>query len=316
MTEPETTVTPLTAQRARAAIRIVGQALQAGEMAVTYSELARRLGMSKVNGQGLNSYLIQAAAICGFKQPPCLEDLLEPPGLELPWGFRQLVCLEDRLELPPFGGFRLPPGLEDLELSPVPCSSFRADVDAFMPSLLGALSKAASAAGRKAAALNLMSPSGSEMAARACKLQDELKAMVSTLNKNYMKDGVERALARAIEDCRTLGFNEVETPLYDAFMAACCRHIDIAAKPIDPAHPAFRDHRITKAHPLGRMIVAAFARDFGPGSGQDLEDLALWSRILGARYHVYHHPGQPIETSRTGRRRRVRRVCAGGACDA
>ncbi len=64
MTEPETTVTPLTAQRARAAIRIVGQALQAGEMAVTYSELARRLGMSKVNGQGLNSYLIQAAAIC------------------------------------------------------------------------------------------------------------------------------------------------------------------------------------------------------------------------------------------------------------
>ena len=64
MTEPETTVTPLTAQRARAAIRIVGQALHAGEMAVTYSELARRLGMSKVNGQGLNSYLIQAAAIC------------------------------------------------------------------------------------------------------------------------------------------------------------------------------------------------------------------------------------------------------------
>ena len=64
MTEPETTVTPLTAQRARAAIRIVGQALQAGEMAVTYSELARRLGMSKVNGQGLNSYLIEAAAIC------------------------------------------------------------------------------------------------------------------------------------------------------------------------------------------------------------------------------------------------------------
>ena len=64
MTEPETTVTPLTAQRARAAIRIVGQALQAGEMALTYSELARRLGMSKVNGQGLNSYLIEAAAMC------------------------------------------------------------------------------------------------------------------------------------------------------------------------------------------------------------------------------------------------------------
>lgn len=64
MTQTEPTVTPLTAQRARAAIRIVGQALQAGEMAVTYSYLARRLGMSKVNGQGLNSYLIEAAAIC------------------------------------------------------------------------------------------------------------------------------------------------------------------------------------------------------------------------------------------------------------
>ena len=64
MTQTEPTVTPLTAQRARAAIRIVGQALQAGELAVTYSELARRLGMSKVNGQGLKSYLIEAAAIC------------------------------------------------------------------------------------------------------------------------------------------------------------------------------------------------------------------------------------------------------------
>ena len=64
MTATETNVTPLTAQRARTAIRIVGQALQAGEMAVTYSELARRLGMSKVNGQGLNSYLIEAAALC------------------------------------------------------------------------------------------------------------------------------------------------------------------------------------------------------------------------------------------------------------
>jgi hypothetical protein len=239
----------------------------------------------------------------GFKQPPGLEDILEPPGLELPWGFRQLVCLEDLLELPPFGGFRQPPGLEDLELSPVPCSGFRADVDAFMPSLLGA--QAASAAGRKAAALEALCHSGSEQAARI--LEEELETMVSALNKNYMKDGVERALARAIEDCRNLGFNEVETPLYDAFMAACCRHIDIAAEPIDPAHPAFRDHRITQAHPLGKMIVAAFARDFGPGSGQDLEDLTLWSRILGARFHVYRHPGQPIETSRSGRRRRTRR---------
>ena len=70
MTDPDTAVTPLTAQRARAAIRIMGQALQAGEMAVTYSELARRLGMSKVNGQGLNAYLIEAAAICAEQGLP------------------------------------------------------------------------------------------------------------------------------------------------------------------------------------------------------------------------------------------------------
>jgi len=64
MTDPDPAVTPLTEQRARAAIRIVAQAVQAGELAVSYGELARRLGMSKVNGQGLNAYLIQAAAIC------------------------------------------------------------------------------------------------------------------------------------------------------------------------------------------------------------------------------------------------------------
>lgn len=55
---------PLTVERAEAAIRIVAAAVKAGEKALTYSELARRLGMSKVNGQGLNSYLIEAAAIC------------------------------------------------------------------------------------------------------------------------------------------------------------------------------------------------------------------------------------------------------------
>ena len=70
MTDPDTTVTPLTAQRARAAIRIMGQALLAGEMALTYSELARRLGMSKVNGQGLNAYLIEAAALCAEQGLP------------------------------------------------------------------------------------------------------------------------------------------------------------------------------------------------------------------------------------------------------
>ena len=60
----EPTVSPLTHQRARAAIRIVAAAVAAGEPAVTYSELARRLGLSRVNGQGLVSYLAEAAAIC------------------------------------------------------------------------------------------------------------------------------------------------------------------------------------------------------------------------------------------------------------
>ena len=57
-------ITPLTEQRALATIDVVAKAMLAGEMALTYSELARRLGMSKVNGQGLSSYLNEAAAIC------------------------------------------------------------------------------------------------------------------------------------------------------------------------------------------------------------------------------------------------------------
>lgn len=63
-------VTPLTAERALATIHIVAKAVLAGETAVTYSDLARRLGMSKVNGQGLNSYLIEAAALCAEQGLP------------------------------------------------------------------------------------------------------------------------------------------------------------------------------------------------------------------------------------------------------
>lgn len=63
-------ITPLTAERAQATIEIVAKAVLAGEIALTYSELARRLGMSKVNGQGLNSYLIEAAAICAEQGLP------------------------------------------------------------------------------------------------------------------------------------------------------------------------------------------------------------------------------------------------------
>ena len=57
-------VSPLTKQRAFATIKVVANAVLAGEGALTYSELARRLGMSKVNGQGLSSYLNEAAALC------------------------------------------------------------------------------------------------------------------------------------------------------------------------------------------------------------------------------------------------------------
>ena len=57
-------ITPLTKARAFATIQVVAKAALNGEAALTYSELARRLGMSKVNGQGLSSYLNEAAALC------------------------------------------------------------------------------------------------------------------------------------------------------------------------------------------------------------------------------------------------------------
>lgn len=57
-------VSPLTMTRAFETIRVVAKAVLAGETALTYSELAQRLGMSKVNGQGLSSYLNEAASLC------------------------------------------------------------------------------------------------------------------------------------------------------------------------------------------------------------------------------------------------------------
>jgi hypothetical protein len=57
-------VSPLTKERGFATIKIVAKAALSGEQALTYSELARRLGMAKVNGQGLSSYLNEAAALC------------------------------------------------------------------------------------------------------------------------------------------------------------------------------------------------------------------------------------------------------------
>ncbi len=57
-------LSPLTKERAFATIQIVAKAVLSGERALTYSELARRLGMSKVNGQGLSRYLNEAAVLC------------------------------------------------------------------------------------------------------------------------------------------------------------------------------------------------------------------------------------------------------------
>ncbi|MCR8725435.1 hypothetical protein [Frigidibacter sp. ROC022] len=57
-------ISPLTRARAVETIRLLAQAVQAGETAVTYSDFATRLGLSRVNPQGLASYLKEAAAIC------------------------------------------------------------------------------------------------------------------------------------------------------------------------------------------------------------------------------------------------------------
>jgi hypothetical protein len=57
-------LSPLAEQRAWASITIIAEAVAKGELALTYSELARRLDMSKVNGQGLVQYLTRAAEIC------------------------------------------------------------------------------------------------------------------------------------------------------------------------------------------------------------------------------------------------------------
>jgi hypothetical protein len=57
-------VSDLTRKRAFATIKVVAKAVLAGEQALTYSQLAQRLEMSKANGQGLSSYLNEAAALC------------------------------------------------------------------------------------------------------------------------------------------------------------------------------------------------------------------------------------------------------------
>ena len=63
-------VSPLAKQRAFATIKLVATAVLSGEQALTYSQLALRLGMSKVNGKGLSSYLNEGAALCAEHSLP------------------------------------------------------------------------------------------------------------------------------------------------------------------------------------------------------------------------------------------------------
>ena len=69
-------LSPLAEQRAWASIKVIAEAVGKGELALTYSELARRLGMSKVNGQGLSQYLNRAAEICAENKWPNVSVLI------------------------------------------------------------------------------------------------------------------------------------------------------------------------------------------------------------------------------------------------
>lgn len=57
-------LSPLALERSYRTVEIIAEAMRNGEPAITYSDLSVRLGMSKVNGQGLAQYLAEAASIC------------------------------------------------------------------------------------------------------------------------------------------------------------------------------------------------------------------------------------------------------------
>jgi hypothetical protein len=63
-------LTPLTKERALATIEIVARAMLAGAETLTYAELSQQLGLTKLNQQGLNSYLRAAADICAERGLP------------------------------------------------------------------------------------------------------------------------------------------------------------------------------------------------------------------------------------------------------
>jgi len=57
-------VTKLTRERAFSSIKIIAKAAMDGEIAVSYSELASRLGMPNDTGRGLGPILDEAAHMC------------------------------------------------------------------------------------------------------------------------------------------------------------------------------------------------------------------------------------------------------------
>ena len=216
--------------------------------------------------------------MAGIRPPPGLP----PPGL-CRWDQRPIVG-GLRADAEPFA---------PLLLGALGFGGFRADAEPFAPPLLAACISAGAAAALQAAAFPFC-----DMAAAACaiQLQAELEAMVVALQQDLTLADVEPKLARAAEAARGAGFRECETLCYDALMAACCR---------DSADGGL-GFRINASDEVGRRLIAAFGRDFSPGSAG--EDLQLWSRVVGARYHVYgggERFHQLVRRRRLSRRRRA-----------
>ena len=192
-----------------------------------------------------------------------------------------------------------PPGLEEPFQQPPPTAfcGFGAEAEAFGPPMLVACIRAAAAAGEEAATCRAAA------AVCALQLEAELDSLVARLSQDFMAD-VEPLLARAVDESRAFGFHEVETHLYDALLAACFRHL-----PIDYIAAAVQRRRTGPHHAaLCHMIMAAFGRDFSPGA--EGYDGNLWSRVMGARYHVYRSGvggrDPAAVASARGRRRRSR----------
>ena len=192
-----------------------------------------------------------------------------------------------------------PPGLCRWDQRPI-VGGLSADAEPFAPVLLAACISAGAAA--------VLQATRRDMAAAACalQLQAELEAMVVALRQDFTLADVEPKLARAAEAARAAGLCECETRCYDALMAACCRGAAIES---------IASRHIKASDEVGRRLIAAFGRDFSPGSAG--EDINLWSRVVAARYHVYgggktfYKPGK--RRGGRGRRHRADAVVVGDA---